>query len=346
VSRRTVFHFAAAFSVAAAAVGLAFAVVGARPAQAVPSYKSACTSCHSAAPSGTVTATPSKTSLSPGEAYTVQVAVGLTASGQSGYWISSNDAGTPAVSLTGGPGTAPFTANMTAPASAGTYTYKVWTAKGKPSSGGMALSTTYQVTVASAPPVGDTQAPVTTAAGAANNGWYKAGVTVKLSAADNVGGTGIDSITYTLDGGAPVKVTGATAQVPVSGDGTHAIQYAATDLSGNTEATRTLTVNIDSTRPTAAVLANATVKKGAKATIKYQVTDTPGTGAAVTTIKIRNKAGKVVKTLKSKALPVGAAQSLKFTCKLPAGVYKVSATAADKAGNVSAVSASRKLTVR
>ena len=234
---------------------------------------------------------------------------------------------------------------MTAPAAAGTYTYKVWAAKGKPG-GGMALSTTYQVTVASAPPAGDTQAPVTSAAGAANNAWYKTGVTVSLSAADNAGGTGIDFITYTLDGGAPVKVTGATAQVPVSGDGPHTIQYAATDLSANTEATHTLTLNIDGTSPTAAVLANAKVKKGAKATIKYQVTDAPGTGAAVTTIKIKNKRGKVVKTLKSTALPVGAAQSLKFTCKLPAGVYKVSATAADKAGNVSAVSASKKLTVR
>jgi hypothetical protein len=340
-----VFHFAAALSVAAAAVGLAFAVVGAKPAQALPSYKSTCSTCHSATPSGTVTATPSKASLTPGEAYTVQIAVGLTASGQSGYWISANDAGTPAVSLAGNTGSSPFTANMTAPAAAGTYTYKVWAAKGKPS-GGMALSTTYQVTVASAPPVGDTQAPVTTAAGAADNVWYKTGVTVNLSAADNTGGTGIDFITYTLDGGAPVKVTGATAQVPVAGEGQHTIQYAATDLSANTEVTHTLTLNIDGTSPTAAVLANAKVKKGAKATIKYQVTDTPGTGAATTTIKIKNKRGKVVKTLKSTPLPVGASQSFKFTCKLPVGVYKVSATAADKAGNVSAVSASKKLTVR
>ena len=210
----------------------------------------------------------------------------------------------------------------------------------------MALSTTYRVTVASGPPAGDTQAPVTAVGGAVNNGWYKAGVTVNLSATDNAGGTGIDFITYTLDGGAPVKVAGAAAQVPVSGDGVHTIQYAATDLSANTEATRTLTVHIDSTTPTAAVLANAKVKKGAKATIKYQVTDTPGTGTAVTTVKISSKAGKVVKTLKSTALPVGAAQSDKFTCKLAKGTYTVTATAADKAGNVSAASAPMKLTVK
>jgi hypothetical protein len=187
---------------------------------------------------------------------------------------------------------------------------------------------------------------MTTVAGPVNSRWYKGGVTVDLSAADNAGGTGIDFITYALDDGAPVKVAGATAQVPVSGDGTHTIQYAATDLSANTEAARTLTVNIDGTSPSAAVRANAKARKGARATIKYRVTDSPGTGTAVTTIKLRNKAGKVVKTLKSTALPVGAAQSISFTCKLPVGVYKVSATAADRAGNVSAASAGRKLTVR
>jgi hypothetical protein len=358
VSRRTVFHLAAAFSVAAAAVGLAVAVVGAKPAQALPAYASTCSSCHTAAPSGTVTATPSKTSLSPNEAYTVQVAVGLTASGQAGYWISSNDAATPAVSLTGGPGTAPFTASMTAPATAGTYTYKISAAKGKPSSGGMAQTTTFQITVGSASPpsppatppagptTGDTQAPVTTAAGPVNGGWCASGAVVKLSAADNPGGAGIAYITYTLDGGAPVKITGASAQVPISGDGQHTIRYAATDLSGNVETARALTLNVDGSAPTAAVLANAKVKRGAKATIKCRVSDTPGNGAAVTTVKIRNKAGKVVKTLKSGAQPVGSAHSLKFTCKLPAGVYRVSATAADKVGNVSAVSAGKKLTVR
>lgn len=136
--RRISFHFAAVFSVAAVLVALAVVVVGAKPAQAVPSYKSTCSTCHSATPSGSVTGAPSKTTLAPGEAYTVAVAVGLSASGQAGWWIANNDAATPGVSIFGGPGASPFTANMTAPASAGTYTYKVWGAKGKPSSGGQA----------------------------------------------------------------------------------------------------------------------------------------------------------------------------------------------------------------
>ena len=133
-------------AVVAAVAAVALSAAVARPAQALPSYKSTCSSCHSATPSGTVTGTPSKTTLAPGEAYSVNVAVALGASGKSGYWISSNDALTPAVSLTGGPGTSPYAANLTAPAAAGTYTYKLWGAKGTPGSG-QALASTFQVTV-------------------------------------------------------------------------------------------------------------------------------------------------------------------------------------------------------
>ena len=147
MSRRSSFHFVAALSLAVVAIALTVVMVGAKPAQALPSYKSTCTGCHSTAAVGSVTATPSKTSLAPGEANTVNVGVALSASGQSGYWISNNDASTPAVSIAGGPGSSPFTASMKAPAAAGTYTYKVWGAKGKPSPGGQATSTTYQITV-------------------------------------------------------------------------------------------------------------------------------------------------------------------------------------------------------
>ena len=138
----------AAVAVAVATVALTAAV--ARPAQALPSYKSDCSSCHSVAPVGTVAVTPSKTTLTPSEAYTVGIGVDLGASGRAGYWLANNDALTPAVGLTGGPATSPFTANLTAPATAGTYTYLVWGAKGKPSSG-QALMTTFQITVAETP---------------------------------------------------------------------------------------------------------------------------------------------------------------------------------------------------
>jgi len=126
------------------------AAVGARPAEALPGYKRVCSNCHTSAPSGTVTATPSKTTLTPGEAYTVSVAVNLSSSGKTGYWIVNNDAGTPNPNLAGGPGTSPLSAGMTAPATAGTYTYKVYGVKSTTSpSSGQTQTTTYQITVSS-----------------------------------------------------------------------------------------------------------------------------------------------------------------------------------------------------
>jgi uncharacterized cupredoxin-like copper-binding protein len=256
VSRRTSFHLVAAIGVAAAAITLAVAV--AKPAQALPKYESTCSTCHTGAPVGTVSATPSKTTLTAGEAYTVAVSVGLGSSGSAGYWISNNDASTPAINLNGGPGSSPFTANMKAPGAAGTYTYKVWTAKGKPSAG-QALPTTYQVTVTG-------------------------------------GGTG-----------------------------------------GGT----------DTVKPTVLAPSAAKAVKGKKATLKYQVNDAaPNLGTATAVIKIKNKAGKVVKTIKPASAPVNAAQQTTFTCKLAKGKYKFYVTATDAAGNLSSNTAMNKLTVK
>ncbi len=262
MSRRTSFHFVGALSTAVAAIALMVVVVGAKPAQALPSYEKTCSSCHSATPSGSVTATPSKTALAPGEAYSVNVAVALGSSGQAGYWISANDASTPAVSLSGGPGTSPFTANMTAPGAAGTYTYKVWGAKGTPGSG-QATSTTYQVTVV-----------------------------------DNTGGGG---------GGTVVDTTAPTVKAPSA----------------------------------------ARVVEGKKATLKYRVNDVaPNLGTAKAIIKIKNRKGKVVKTIKVGAKAVNVAQKATFTCKLAKGTYKFYVTATDAAGNRSVKAAVNKLTVR
>jgi hypothetical protein len=260
VSRRTSFHLVAAIGVAAAAA-IVLAVAVAKPAQALPSYKSTCTSCHTGTPVGTVAATPSKATLTAGEAYTVAVAVNLSSSGSAGYWITNNDASTPAVNVTGGPGSSPFNATMKAPAAAGTYTYRVWTAKGKPSAG-QALSTTYQITVDA--------------------------------------GTG---------GG---------------GGGTS-----------------------DTVKPTVLAPSAASVVKGRKATLKYQVNDAdPNLGTAKAIIQIKNKAGKVVKTLKPASVAVNAAQKATFTCKLAKGKYTFYVSATDAAGNPSSNTAVNKLTVK
>ena len=262
MSRRTSFHFFAAFGVAAAAVALAVAVVGAKPAQALPGYSATCNTsgCHTATPVGSVGAIPSKTTLNPSEAYTVDVTVGLSSSGKAGFHISSNDAATPVVNVTGGPGTSPFTANMTAPATAGTYTYKVFGAKGTPGSGGQSTSTTYQITV---------------------------------SSSSGGGGT------------------------------------------------------VDTVAPTTVAPSAAKVVKGKKATLKYKVNDAaPNLGTATAVIKIKNKAGKVVKTIKPGSKSVNVLQKATFTCKLAKGTYKFYVTATDAAGNKSSNTAVNKLTVK
>jgi hypothetical protein len=138
------------------ATGLTAAVfaasIGQSPAQALPSYASACTGCHTAG--GSVTATPSSAILAPGAAYTVAIAITATAGGNSGFWISGNGA-----SVTGGPAAGSTqSAAMTAPATAGTYNYTVWANQGAPP--GAASSVVYNITVA-APPVTPVTPPVT-----------------------------------------------------------------------------------------------------------------------------------------------------------------------------------------
>lgn len=133
--------------VAIAVAAVAFAAVTAKPAQGSPTLSAPCTTCHATAASGSVTATPSTSTPAAGATYTVAITSTLTASGQAGYQID-NPAGTSV--KTGGPGAATsWNVTMTAPATAGSYTYTVWVAKGKPSGGGMAKSTTYTITVSS-----------------------------------------------------------------------------------------------------------------------------------------------------------------------------------------------------
>ncbi len=131
--------------VAAAAV---FGAVATKPAEALPTYNGACSSCHSATPVGAVSALPSKPTLSAGEKYTVSVTIPFTNSGQYGARI--DNAGGTAQADAGPQSGNPVVVNMTAPATAGTYTYTAWGVRSTTSiSNGQAAPTTYQITVQS-----------------------------------------------------------------------------------------------------------------------------------------------------------------------------------------------------
>jgi cytochrome c len=93
----------------------------------------------------------------------------------------------------------------------------------------------------------DTEAPVTTATtDPAGVEWSKSPVTVTLAATDS--GSGVDRTEYAVDGGTWTRYT---APFVVGSDGTHQVTYRSADKAGNVETTKTLTVKVDATAPTA-----------------------------------------------------------------------------------------------
>jgi hypothetical protein len=188
----------------------------------------------------------------------------------------------------------------------------------------------------------DTTPPTTTATGAKNGTWYKAAVTVSLAATDNAGGSGmvggLAKTEYKVDGA--VDWTAGTS-VPIaaptdhSNDLLHTILYRSTDADGNVEPDKTITVGIDTRRPVTKAPSAASVVRYRTAKLWYKVLDTGANGGKATvTIKIRNRAGRVVKTLGPyKGMAVNKLLYKTFTCRLAKGTYRFSAYAYDAAGN-------------
>ncbi|MDX6256616.1 MAG: hypothetical protein QOJ11_2950 [Frankiales bacterium] len=114
------------------------------------------------------------------------------------------------------------------------------------------------VDVVQAPPLVDSTAPTASIALAGtlvSGSTYSGTVTATVTAADEAQGTGLKSVTYSLDSGAD---TPYTSPVAVSGVGSHTLTVTATDNSNNVgTATKTWTINAppppDTTAPTASV---------------------------------------------------------------------------------------------
>jgi len=97
----------------------------------------------------------------------------------------------------------------------------------------------------------DITPPMTTysASGTAGgSSWYMSVVTVTLSATDDSSGVAV--IHFRTDGGAWQSYSGPFS---FQADGSHAIDYYATDYSGNNETQRSVTVKIDSAAPSSSV---------------------------------------------------------------------------------------------
>ncbi len=98
----------------------------------------------------------------------------------------------------------------------------------------------------------DRHAPTTTASvpQAPASGWYTSGVEVALHASDTL--SGVDTTTYTIDGGQPKTYNGTFT---VTGDGHHTVTFSSTDAAGNVEdAPAPLNLRIDGTSPTTGVI--------------------------------------------------------------------------------------------
>jgi hypothetical protein len=199
----------------------------------------------------------------------------------------------------------------------------------------------------------DANAPTTTT-DVAESYWDTA--TITATATDD---EGVRYIYHELDEGvvrlATVDGSPLTSQItiPTAKDtplavGTHKLKYWAQDINGNVEAQHVVTFTIvkDTAAPTTTAYA-ASVVRYRTATLRYMVNDAdPTKGTATVTIKIKNSAGRFVKTIPAAVKTVNEAQSAKFRCTLAKGTYRFYVYATDASGNVQSKAGSARLTVR
>ncbi len=101
--------------------------------------------------------------------------------------------------------------------------------------------------------------------------------TVTLSSNDFTGGSGTASIEYLLDSGSWTTYSGPFT---VSGDGSHTIQFHATDNAGNVEAVKTKSFTVDGSGPTITISSPAgTYTLNQSVTPSYSCSDASGVGS-------------------------------------------------------------------
>ncbi|NHC46244.1 ThuA domain-containing protein [Motilibacter aurantiacus] len=175
--------------------------------------------------------------------------------------------------------------------------------------------------------VTDSTAPTVTAAvspAAPNgaNGWYTSPVSVTLTGADNEGGSGVASVQYRMQGAAAWSTY--SAPVALGADGTHTVEYRATDQAGNVSAVGSTTVTVDATKPAVAVTGVAHGSgygDSTSATVAWTASDATS-GVASTTA-----------TLDGKAIASGTTVTFH---ELALGEHTLVVTSTDNAGNVTA----------
>ena len=190
----------------------------------------------------------------------------------------------------------------------------------------------------------DTLPPTVSASGAGDGAWLNHAVTISLSAADNPG-SGVASITYSLDGVTETVVGGSTQVViPASPNAAHTLSYSATDHAGNVSAGHSLSVRIDTIGPTTLPKA-AKGHTGKAIALRYLVRDNLSPQATAVTLTVRNSHGKFVKRFALGTKTISTSYTVRWTPRA-SGTYRYTVTAKDLAGNQQASAGSAKITVR
>ena len=182
--------------------------------------------------------------------------------------------------------------------------------------------------------------------GVTEGAWYRAAVHVTLTASDS--GSGVASITYTLDG-VETTVPGPPRSwtCPPFRTALHTLTYHATDNADNSCAEQSVSFTIDTIGPVTAGKA-ASGRHGTYITLRYKATDNLSPKVRVTKIVVKNARGRVVKTFTTIAATTrtpGTWYSVRWKPSAN-GTYRYYVYAKDLAGNAQSKVGSARVIVR
>lgn len=192
----------------------------------------------------------------------------------------------------------------------------------------------------------DVTGPTVTATGVTAGAWYRTGRSITLTATDEVGGSGVASITYALDGGEPQTVAGDVTDlvVPVLPNARHRLVFRATDNAANPSPDQSLVFTCDSRGPVSAgKYASARVNRVTY--LRYKISDNLSPKAKAIKVVVKNSRGKTVKTFLPTSRKTATWYSVKWRPQAR-GTYRYHVYAKDLAGNPQRIRTSAKVVVR
>jgi parallel beta-helix repeat protein len=190
-------------------------------------------------------------------------------------------------------------------------------------------------------PILDLIAPVTTAAASpvpGLGGWNITDVAVSLNATDNVAGTGVQNVHYSLSGAQQdnAVIPGNAATATITAEGVTNVSYGATDKAGNVETAKSLTVKVDKTAPVTTAASTPAAGASGWNTTGVSVSLTASDNAA----GVQNLSYVVTGAQLGSGVAIGNTATVSITAE---GISSVSYGATDKAGNAET---SKSLTVK